>query len=348
MNDEHENEITENDEPDPANEDLEWSRLPVVELLGVTVGLLLLVFGVTYIPDVIAALNDGEPQQHSARVSAPELPTEEEESQPHTLEPFSDIPLEAESAMVWDVANQRVLFEKAPDEKHPLASLTKLMTAVVAHELLGADSEVTISLDAVLQDGDSGFIDGEEFTSEDLRDLMLITSSNDGAYALAEAAGGVAVDSDRDIGAFLTAMNITAEEMGLTQTQFANPTGLDLSEDEAGAYGSARDVTFLMEHIITTYPEIVELTTAERAYIANEEGARHLAANTNHSVHDIPGIIASKTGYTELAGGNLVVAFDVGLNHPIIVSVLGSTYNGRFADVATLIQETRNAFTDVK
>ena len=58
---------------------------------------------------------------------------------------------------------------------------------------------------------------------------------------------------------------------------------------------------------------------------------------------NIAGVLASKTGYTTLAGGNLVVAFDAGLNHPVIVAVLGSSYNGRFSDVTTLIEAAKAA-----
>jgi D-alanyl-D-alanine carboxypeptidase len=67
---------------------------------------------------------------------------------------------------------------------------------------------------------------------------------------------------------------------------------------------------------------------------------RYSAENTNVVIDKIPNLIASKTGYTDLAGGNLVIAFDAGLNHPIIISVLGSTEKGRFSDVLQLVQAT--------
>ncbi len=68
-----------------------------------------------------------------------------------------------------------------------------------------------------------------------------------------------------------------------------------------------------------------------------------MVKNTNEVVQNIDGLIASKTGYTDLSGGNLVVAFDAGLNHPIIVTVLGSSQEGRFSDTLKLINEARNA-----
>jgi D-alanyl-D-alanine carboxypeptidase len=136
-------------------------------------------------------------------------------------------------------------------------------------------------------------------------------------------------------------MNLKAKDLGLTKTHFRNSTGLDLSQTEAGAYGTAMDMALLMEHVITRTPDAIARTTVDTARIKNKQGAYHSAENTNEIVGNIDGLIASKTGSTELAGGNLVIAFDAGLDHPIIVSVLGSTYSGRFDDTLTLVRETQ-------
>ena len=69
------------------------------------------------------------------------------------------------------------------------------------------------------------------------------------------------------------------------------------------------------------------------------------AVNTNERIADIPGLIGSKTGFTRLAGGNLVIAYDAGLNRPIVIAVLGSTRKGRFSDVTTLINATAHVLT---
>ena len=66
----------------------------------------------------------------------------------------------------------------------------------------------------------------------------------------------------------------------------------------------------------------------------------HILSNTNESLGRYPGILGSKTGYTDLAGGNLVIVFDVGINHPVAAVVLGSTREGRFEDMAKLTQAT--------
>lgn len=315
------------------------STVPVLRQLVVALGLLVVVFGTTYIGTIIALFEEKTSDDlvtvEAQLAQAPEVPVTE------TYNAFADTKLTADAAFVWDVRAQKILFNKNADEVLPLASITKLMTALVAYELLDESSDVDITVEAIREDGDSGFHEGETFSLQDLTDLTLIASSNDGAKALAAQAGAV-LTSDRSASkTFIDAMNIRAEELGLANTHFKNATGLDLSPTEAGAYGTARDMALLMEYIIAHYPDVVALTKIDLTTINNEEGEYHVVKNTNEVVENIPGLIASKTGYTELAGGNLVVAFNAGLNRPIIVSVLGSTRNERFNDVLTLVEQAR-------
>jgi serine-type D-Ala-D-Ala carboxypeptidase (penicillin-binding protein 5/6) len=314
-------------------------HMPVIEQLGIAFGILVLIFGTTLIPDALKKI------ERSTVLSAEEKPLHSEtvSETRRAIDPFKDMALEARSAYVWDVKEQRILYSKSPDERLPLASLSKLMTALVAHELLGNDATVSISFDAIAQEGDSGFGVGELFTSRNLLDLTLVNSSNDGAYALAAAAGASIETRDGDMVTFVEAMNIRAKELGLTQTSFRNPTGLDVSGSTPGAVGSARDMAFLMEYLVTNYPETLEITRTSQARIGNNLGLLHDAENTNRIAASISGLLGSKTGYTDLAGGNLVIAFDAGLNHPIIVSVLGSTREGRFKDVEKLVEAAKAA-----
>ncbi len=253
---------------------------------------------------------------------------------------FEDTKITAKSAYVWDISSQRVLYKKNESEQLPLASVTKLMTALVAQELLDESEDVRIGDMAIRQDGDSGLLEGEIFERMKLNGLTLISSSNDGAFALAVAAGAVLSEAN-PANAFVQAMNIRAKEIGLSETYFKNPTGLDLSLTEGGAYGTARDMAFLMEYIVINEPTILAYTKEEDAAVYNQNGTLHNAENTNYYIRRIPGLIGSKTGYTDLAGGNLVVAFDAGLNRPIIITVLGSSGQDRFTDVLTLVKETQ-------
>jgi D-alanyl-D-alanine carboxypeptidase (penicillin-binding protein 5/6) len=156
--------------------------------------------------------------------------------------------------------------------------------------------------------------------------------------AAASALGGNAVD----------VMNRRAKELGLTQMYFFNPTGLDLDIETAGAYGSAHDVAVLAATFLEQFPAQFEATAAAPT-VSISNGAHALeAAATAAPLLDIPGLIGAKTGYTDLAGGNLVAAFDIKVGHPIIVAVLGSTRDGRFDDVKLLINKTRDLFTAQK
>lgn len=325
---------------DTAPQNPNVSTVPVVPQLGVALSLLVLVFGVTYV-GASRSLNEPVPAPDPVYVT--EEPSVRTERAAAVSQTFDGIELEARSAVVWDVKNQRVLFNKNADDIRPLASITKLMTALVAYELLDPEEKVRITLDALKEQGDSGLVDGEEFTTQNLADLVLIESSNDGASALGMRAGEV-ISGDADPETlFVRAMNVRAEELGLAKTEFKNTTGLDLSETEAGAYGSARDVARLMDYIITSIPEAVALTSLEVTTIPNEEGEYHVAKNTNEVADSLEGLLASKTGYTALSGGNLVVAVNVGLNRPVVVVVMGSSYEGRFRDTEKLVDRVRQA-----
>jgi len=317
------------------------SSIPVIPQLSVALGLLIFVFALTYIglgtTDIFTKKTTTVPLDTQVETLAPSHATE--------YTPlgalFEGTKLEAKSAIVWDVQKQRLLFNKNADDQLPLASITKLMTALVTYELLDPNEKVAITLEALQTEGDSGFRVGEEFTVKNLTDITLIASSNDGASALGASVGSTIMKDPNPESVFVTAMNIKAKQLGLTKTYFENSTGLDVSTSKAGAYGSARDVALLMEYIITTMGDAVEQTTQDIVRISNESGAYHITKNTNDYVGDMTGLIASKTGYTNLSGGNLVVAVDAGLNRPIIVVVLGSSYNGRFTDTLDLLRRAQ-------
>lgn len=315
------------------------SPIPVKPQLIVLGVVLVALLGGALGPRLFAALGLGETTQVSALVS--EIPpaggvgfTSEE-----LVAAFADTSVTGDAAYVWDVENQQALYTKNASESLPLASLTKLMTALVAHEILEPDAKVSIGSEAARQESSSGLAVGATFERQTLSDLILMASSNDGAYALAAAAGEL-LSEERGPEAFVAAMNVRAAEIGLTNTRFLNPTGLDISKTEAGAYGSARDVAFLMEHILENEPDILALTTDSTARLWSEDGEYVDAENTNFYIDEIPGLLGSKTGYTDLAGGNLTVAYDAGLNHPIVVVVLGSTQFDRFTDVMELVDAT--------
>ena len=191
-------------------------------------------------------------------------------------------------------------------------------------------------------EGDSGLFAFERWSAKDLFDFTLMVSSNDGATALASVAGGAKLIREGSVGdtaesSFVDEMNSIAKNIGLKQTYFVNETGLDPTTTLSGGYGSARDTSKLLEYIILHEPHLIEATVYPTLGFTSTSNYEHVATNTNEIVGSIPGLIASKTGFTDLAGGNLVIAFDAGIDRPIIVSVLGSSKDGRFEDVEKLV-----------
>ncbi len=256
---------------------------------------------------------------------------------------FPEITLEARSVYVYDVKNKKVLYEKDAELQWPLASLTKLMSAVTASELLPSYHDVKITSRDLREEGDTGLRPDEVWNIENLIDFSLIVSSNDGMRAIASVAGATATMATSSTSTpeelFVKKMNENAHRLGLRESYYLNQSGLDVSSTLSGGYGSAKDMALLLEYILRTNPHLVEGTSYKDTKI-DSKNAVHEAINTNKAINDIPNVIASKTGYTDLSGGNLIVAIDAGINHPVIISVLGSTYEGRFKDVTALATAT--------
>lgn len=260
---------------------------------------------------------------------------------------FDNLIIQASAVFVWDVNKKEEIFSLNKDTQLPLASLTKLMTAITATDILPESSIVTIEGSSLAEEGDSGLYVNEKWNFKELLSFMLVVSSNDGASAIASVAGfsqnGFPSKEEDNRKTFIQAMNEKAREVGLTQTYFINHTGLDTNEVVSGGYGSARDVAMLLEYAFINTPEIVEPTRHIATIFDSLSDINHIANNTNSSINAIPGLIASKTGFTDLAGGNLVIAFDAGMNRPIIISILGSTQEGRFQDVEKLVDASLNS-----
>lgn len=255
--------------------------------------------------------------------------------------PFAALILEARSAYVFDLMRNEALFSREPDHVLPLASLAKIMIALLSREVLDDDDAVVISDEAVRMDGDDGFLVGERFTASALRNAMLIASSNDAAYALAAAIAaqdGQANHAGGGTALAVSLMNESARRVGLARTTFLNSTGLDLNETTAGAFGTAREIALLAQYILERYPALLSATRQPAIEFSSLDGITHVWKNTNKIFDRIPGLIAAKTGFTDLAGGNLVTIFDLGVHHPVIAVVLGSSAEGRFRDMERIIQ----------
>lgn len=242
----------------------------------------------------------------------------------------------ARAAHVYDIKGEQVLFSKHDEAQLPLASLTKLATAIVAADTLDATETLTISEDALTPEGDSGLFYGEQWGAQDLIDFTLMTSSNDGARALALAAGSGSIDGA------LQHMNTLATRIGTSQMFFLNETGLDVSSTTAGAYGSARDVGRLLTYAYTHTGDALFGSAQTVDSFTSRSGITHRAVHTA-DIAGNPGQVIVKTGFTDLAGGNLAVLTEVLPGRPVAIVVLGATRETREADVLALTAAARAA-----
>lgn len=241
--------------------------------------------------------------------------------------------IEAKSFYVYDILDKKAIFAKDEHLKLPLASITKLMSGLVILDIMPDTAIVTISKEDLAMEGDSGLFLGEKWKLKDLLDFTLITSSNDGMHAIASALNYYQAVNNTDT---IKIMNDRIKLWGLNDTIFINETGLDIDDNMGGAYSSAYDVSMLFEKIIKNNPNLILSTNKQDENFISLSNIKHTATNTNISVNQISGLIASKTGFTNLAGGNLAIVFDAGFMHPVVVVVLGSTLEGRFSDAIKL------------
>lgn len=239
----------------------------------------------------------------------------------------------ARAAYLVDIQTGDVLYQKEATQQVPLASLTKLMTTLVAHEILGGNSRITISDASFEPEGDSGFLLNEMWDSSDLIDFTLITSSNDGAHTLA-------LETSKKLGKapgdFYMLMNEKAQELKLSQTYFLNETGLDVSSSTSGAYGSAKDVASLLMYANHTVPETFSASSEPKKVFTSLSGFEHVATHTSAVTSEIPGGVLAKTGFTDLAGGNLAIIAEPIPGRPVAIAVLQSDRDIRNHDVKVL------------
>ena len=233
-------------------------------------------------------------------------------------------PVSARAFVIQDAATGEVLAQRASSARLPIASITKLMTVLVALEHADLDDVVQVRADAAaVGESTINLRAGERITVRDLAEAALIQSANDAADALAEYVG------NGSTARFVALMNAKARELGLTRTRFARPDGLDAP----GHVSSARDVTRLAEAAmrLRAVRSIVRRRTAAIA------GGRVL-----HTWNDLlglfPGLVGVKTGHTAGAGWCQVgAARRYGVT--LYVTVLGSpTRSERNADLAALLR----------
>lgn len=237
------------------------------------------------------------------------------------------------AAYALDLSTGRTLFEKNADTPLPLASITKLVTAAIFSQSVSLDDHITIPPQALDVEGASDLIAYEKWLARDLVNFTLVTSSNKGARALALSGGDRSLET-RD--SFIERMNTLADNHHLSSMYFLNETGLDVSTSTAGAYGSAREVALLAGVLVKEHPMIGELSTDFSKQFTSDIGVRRNAEHTSALSASLPRTLLIKTGYTDLAGGNLVAVFEAIPGRPVALVTLGSSRELREQDIAIL------------
>lgn len=214
-----------------------------------------------------------------------------------TPEPSTDAPrVDAAAAALADLDSGRVLFESDADVTRPIASLTKIMTALLVIEATRPTEIVIASANAAGQTGaELGLQPGEQLTVRDLLTALLLQSANDAAVALAEhVAGSVEV--------FVERMNERARELGMADTEFHSPSGLD----DAGR-STARDLLVLASEAFLD-PTFADVVGTRFAKVPAENAEPRRLQNRNALLWLYEGATGGKTGYTAAAGFCLVAA----------------------------------------
>ncbi len=218
---------------------------------------------------------------------------------PITASPVKGLEIENNRPVILlDSHTGEILYENNIDKKLPPASITKIMTSLLAMEAIEAgelslDDQVTVSSAASGMGGSQIYLaSGDSLKVRELLKAIIIASANDASYALAEKIGG-------DYDAFIDMMNERAQELGKENTNFANATGLPDSDH----YSTARDISKMSRELVK-YQEVLDWGQTWLKYLDLPD-RQAMLTNTNHLAFNYTGMDGLKTGYTREAGFNL-------------------------------------------
>jgi len=238
------------------------------------------------------------------------------------------IEITAGSAIIADKKTGMILWQKNPAEVRPLASLTKLMSALVfLNNNPGWETEVTILTSDYREGGRIYVYPGEKISAKDLFYASLVASSNNATVALARSTGLTAEE-------FVQQMNETARQLGLAQSHFIEPTGLDPQN------ATTADDLLKLIHAAFSRPEIIQATSqAEYSFKVINAPRNYTLKNTDKLLSGYLNILAGKTGYLDEAGYCLASLVKGQDGQEIYIVVLGSdSETNRFQEVKALAQ----------
>ncbi len=243
--------------------------------------------------------------------------------------------IDARSAVAMDAATKEVLFEQNSNQELPMASITKIMTALLVIEEGNLEDIVTVTPEDVIETGsDIDLRSGEEISLADLLKAALIKSANDAATTMARHVGGNSIEN------FVAMMNEKATELGLNHTHYVNPHGFDDSEH----YSSAHDIALLMSYAMENemFRQISSMKEHDAHILNFDERPIHITATNKLLIKDDNLIEGGKTGFTDEAGECLVTVAKNPDQHRIVTVILNSP--DRFGESQKLINYVFNKY----
>lgn len=232
---------------------------------------------------------------------------------------------------------EKVFLSKNINEKRSIASISKLMTAVIVLDNYNLEDKILVSKKAISVFGDTGKLkQGEVFTVKTLLNMLLVESSNDAAEVLAEKIG-------REN--FVSLMNKKAKKLKMNNTVFNNPSGLDFENGESN-YSSAKDLKNLIIYIVNKYSLVYEILSISEIDIYHNGYFHHKAQSTNYLLNENSSYVWGKTGYTTKAKDCIVLVmkrpFSNSPNSYIINIIIGA--DDRFREARIMEQWIRESF----
>ena len=226
----------------------------------------------------------------------------------------SSTDITAKAALIYDLDSKKILFSKNPTTKLPMASLTKIMTAIVGLEYIRDDNTYTVSKEAMVGENSMGLYPGEKLTLEELLYGLLLPSGNDAAEVIAQ-------NFPYGRQSFIDLMNKRAHEIGATQTQFSNPSGL---QGDGTQYTTAEDLVKITYYALTNFPQFSQVVqTVNYTVPATATHKAYVLTNETNLLTSYPGVRGVKTGFTPEAGLCLVTYLEY-KNKRLIGILLGS------------------------
>ena len=249
-----------------------------------------------------------------------------------------DLASNAKSAIIIEPTTGKIIFEKNGNERLEPASMTKIMTLLLTFEAIdngrvSLDDMVNISKRAEDMGGSQMFLEaGSNIRLEEIIKGVSIASANDGAIALAEFIGG-------SVENFVDMMNKKVEDLGLSNTHFANPHGLHADNH----YSSAYDMAIMASNLIS-HEKVLNYTSIYEDYFNKPDGSRTWLVNTNKLVRFLEGVDGLKTGYTSEAGYCLTATAKKG-NVRYITVVMGEPSSDiRSSETTNMLNYAFNSF----